>query len=211
MAFINLRQREIQIKIVYWGPSGSGKTANLRHINSRLNDCLQSKLLTITPDGNRTVFMDFMAFTMPDINGFDLKVRLYTVPGHPQYAQIRKTLLKGTDGIVFVADPSLMRKANMMSLLDLCSNLLANGKNIARIPLVFQINKCDLSGKNCAVLDPSTILRDLNSEYGRPYFVASAAEGKNVFTTLKQIISTVMDQVETRFKEAVIEQQRRVS
>jgi signal recognition particle receptor subunit beta len=208
MAFINLRQREIQIKIVYYGPPGSGKTATLRHINSRLSGSLQSRLLTISPDGTRTVFLDFLAFTVPDIHGFDLKVRLYTVPGHPQYAAVRRTLLKGTDGIVFVADPSAMRKTNMMALLDLCSNLLANGKNIARIPLVFQINKSDLSGAHCAVLPASTLLHDLNSEYRRPYFAASAAKGKNVFTTLKTIIAAVLDQVETRYNEAESERRR---
>lgn len=208
MAFINLREREIQIKIVYYGPANSGKTTNLRHISSHLQDSLQSRLLTITPDGSRTVFLDFMVFTMSGINGFDLKVRLYTVPGHPQYAQVRKTLLKGTDGIVFVADPSAMRKTNMMSLLDLCSNLMAHGKNIARIPLVFQVNKCDLGTRERVLLAPSTLLYDLNNEYRRPYFVASAAEGKNVFCTLKKIISMVMDQVESKYKEATIERRR---
>ena len=210
MAFINLREREIQIKVVYYGPAGSGKTANLRHINAHLDDRLESRLLTISPDGNRTVFLDFLAFTLADAHGFDLKVRLYTVPGHPPCAHVRKTLLKGTDGIVFVADPSAMRKTNMMSMLDLCSNLLANGRNIARIPLVFQINKTDLSGKDCAVLPPSALLRDLNSEYRRPYFMASAAQGRNVFATLKTIISIVLDQVEFKYNE-VERERRRVS
>ena len=208
MAFLNLREREIQLKIVYYGPANAGKTANLRHISSRLRDSLQSRLLTITPDGTRTVFLDFMAFTITNINGFDLKVRLYTVPGHPQYAQVRKTLLKGADGIVFVADPAAMRKTNMLSLLDLCSNLLANGKNIARIPLVFQVNKCDLGEREHVLLPPSTLLHDLNSEYRRPYFIASAAEGKNVFCTLKKIIAMVMDQVESKYREVASERRR---
>ena len=123
MAFINLRAREIQIKIVYYGPAHSGKTANLRRIYALYRNRLQSRLLTVTAGDERTIFLDFMTFTVPRINGFDLKVRIYTVPGHEPCAEIRKTVLKGADGIVFVADLSAMRKTNIMSLIDLRSNL----------------------------------------------------------------------------------------
>jgi len=201
MAFINLRAREIQIKVVYYGPAGSGKTANLRRIDSLHRNGVQSRLLTVTAGGERTVFLDFMALTIPRVNGFDLKVRIYTVPGHETYAETRRTILKGADGIVFVADPSAMRKTNIMSLLDLRSNLRANGKDLARIPLVFQFNKADLAEKGKLLLPATTLLADLNCEYRRPYFVASALKGRNVVATLKKIITSTMDAVEKRYHE----------
>src|SRR5512137_1565373 len=122
MAFINLRAREIQVKIVYYGPAQSGKTANLRRIYALYRNSLQSRLLTVTPGEARTTFLDFMTFTVPRVNGFDLKVRIYTVPGHEHCAEIRKTILRGADGIVFVADLSAMRKTNILSLIDLRTN-----------------------------------------------------------------------------------------
>jgi mutual gliding-motility protein MglA len=201
MAFINLRAREIQIKIVYYGPAHSGKTANLRRIYAIYRNSLQSRLLTVTAGDERTVFLDFMTFTVPRINGFDLKVRIYTVPGHEHCAEIRKTVLKGADGIVFVADLSAMRKTNIMSLIDLRSNLRALGKDLARIPLVFQLNKCDLGDQGTLLLPAATLLSDLNGEYRRPYFVASAVKDKNVVSTLKKIITTTMDAVEKRYHE----------
>jgi GTPase SAR1 family protein len=201
MAFINLRAREIQIKIVYYGPAHSGKTANLRRIYALYRNSLQSRLLTVTAGDERTIFLDFMTFTVPRINGFDLKVRIYTVPGHEPCAEIRKTVLKGADGIVFVADLSAMRKTNIMSLIDLRSNLRSLGKDLARIPLVFQLNKCDLGERGTLLLPAATLLSDLNGEYRRPYFVASAARGKNVVSTLKKIITTTMDAVEKRYHE----------
>jgi mutual gliding-motility protein MglA len=201
MAFINLRAHEIQIKIVYYGPAQSGKTANLRHIYSLYRSSLQSELLTVAAGGERTVFLDFMAFTVPQVNGFDLKVRIYTVPGHDRHGEVRRTILKGADGIVFVADLSAMRKTNIMSLIDLRTNLRAHGKDLTRIPLVFQFNKCDLAEQGALLLPATTLLADLNGELRRPYSVASALKGKNIISTLKKIITTTMDAVEKRYHE----------
>lgn len=201
MAFINLRTREIQIKIVYCGPAQSGKTANLRYLYHKHKNSLPSKLLTVTAGGDRTIFFDFLPFTLSAINGFDLKVRLYTVPGHDLYEETRKTILKGVDGIVFVADASAMRKANILALKDLQSNLAFHGKSLARIPLVFQFNKYDLAEQGVLHLPHTTLLNDLNSSYRKPYFVASALKGKNVVATLKKIITMTVDAVETRYRE----------
>jgi GTPase SAR1 family protein len=203
MAFINLRAREIQVKIVYYGPAQSGKTANLRRIYSLYRDSLDSKLLTVTAGGERTLFCDFMAFTVPQVKGFDLKVRIYTVPGHEHSGEVRKAILKGTDGIVFVADLSAMRKTNMLSLIELRSHLRAHGKDLARIPLVFQLNKCDLGEGGTLLLPEPTLLGDLNREYRRPYFPASAAKGRNVVATLKAIITSTMDAIEKRYHEVI--------
>lgn len=201
MAFVNLRTREIQVKIVYCGPVRSGKTANLRNLYHMHKTSFPSKLLTVTAGGDRTVFFDFLPFTLPGVNGFDLKVRLYTVPGHDRYEETRRTILKGVDGIVFVADASAMRKANILSLKDLQSNLSAHGKSLERIPLVFQFNKYDLAEQGVLLLPHTTLLNDLNRSYRRPYFVASALEGKNVLAVFKKIIILTVDAVEKRYRE----------
>lgn len=201
MAFINLRTREIQIKIVYCGPAHSGKTANLRYLYHTRPSAFPSKLLTVTAGGNRTVFFDFLPFTLYAVNGFDLKVRLYTVPGRDLYEETRKTILKGVDGIVFVADASAMRKTNILALKNLQSNLSAHGKSLARLPLVFQFNKYDLAEQGALLLPHTTLLSDLNSSYRKPYFAASAQKGKNVAATLKKIITMSVAAVEKRYRE----------
>jgi hypothetical protein len=201
MAFINLRTREIQIKIVYYGPAGSGKTANLRHIYARCKDALPGKLLTVSAGGDPTIFLDFLPITITGIDGFALKVRIYTVPGDEYYNETRKTILRGVDGIVFVADASAMRKANILALKNLQSNLLTYRKHLARMPLVFQFNKYDLEEQGALLLPPSTLLNDLNRPYRKPYFVASALQGRNVVATLKKIITVTMDTVAKRYRE----------
>jgi len=201
MAFINLRTLEIQIKIVYYGPAQSGKTANLRYIYATYRDALPSKLLTVSAGGDHTVFLDFLPIAVTGIDGFTLKVRIYTVPGHELYDETRKTLLRGVDGIVFVADASAMRKANILSLKNLQSNLLMYRKDLAQIPLVFQFNKYDLEEQGALLLPRTTLLNDLNSLYRKPYFMASALKGRNVVATLKKIITMTMDAVEKRYRE----------
>lgn len=201
MAFINLRTREIQIKIVYYGPAHSGKTTNLRYIYTTYRDALPSQLLTVNAGGDHTVFLDFLPITLTGIDGFTLRVRIYTVPGHELYDETRKTVLRGVDGIVFVADASAMRKANILSLKNLQSNLLIYRKDLAQIPLVFQFNKYDLEEQGALLLPRTTLLNDLNSPYRKPYFVASALKGKNVVATLKKIIIVTMDAVGKRYRE----------
>jgi len=201
MAFINLRTHEIQIKIVYYGPEQSGKTANLRYIDTTYQEVLPSKLLTVNAGGDPTVFLDFLPITITGIDGFSLKVRVYTVPGHDLYDETRKTILRGVDGIVFVADASAMRKANILSLKNLQSNLRMHHKDLALIPLVFQFNKYDLEEQGALLLPPTTLLNDLNRQYRKPYFVASALKGKNVVATLKKIITLTMDAVEKKYRE----------
>jgi signal recognition particle receptor subunit beta len=201
MAFINLRTLEIQIKIVYYGPAQSGKTANLRYIYATYPDALPSKLLTVSAGGHDTVFLDFLPITVAGIDGFTLKVRIYTVPGHELYDETRKTVLRGVDGIVFVADASAMRKSNILSLKNLQSNLATYRKDPARMPMVFQFNKYDLEEQGALILPRTTLLSDLNSAYRKPYFVASALKGTNVAATLKKIITLTVDAVVKRYRE----------
>ena len=188
MAVINLKKKEIQVKIVYYGPGKSGKTTNLMYIYSKYFDQIKSKLISIDTFGDRTVFFDFMPFNLGKLNGFDIKVQLYTVPGQPKYDATRKVVLNGVDGVVFVADMEKnQRKENISSLKNLHKNLLKYNKNIFKIPLVFQFNKADLVAKKAPILPIDQMAKELNSKLRKPYVAASALTGKNVALTLKKI------------------------
>ena len=188
MAVINLKKKEIQVKIVYYGPGKSGKTTNLMYIYSKYFDQIKSKLISIDTFGDRTVFFDFMPFNLGKLNGFNIKVQLYTVPGQPRYDATRKVVLNGVDGIVFVADMEKnQRKENINSLKNLHRNLLNYNKSIFNIPLVFQFNKADLLAKKAPVLHVDQMAKELNGKLRKPYVAASALTGKNVALTLKKI------------------------
>ena len=190
MAVINMKKKEIQVKIVYYGPGRSGKTTNLLHIYSKFNSRIQSKLVSIDTFGDRTVFFDFMPFNLGKLSGFDIKVQLYTVPGQPKYDATRRVVLNGVDGVVFVADmEKSQRKENILSLRNLHQNLLQYNKNIFSIPLVFQYNKADLKAQNIPVMPVEMLSRELNARLRKPYVAASALTGKNVALTLKKITS----------------------
>lgn len=190
MAFINLKKREIKVKIVYYGPGQSGKTTNLIYIYSKFQDQIRSKMLSIDTFGDRTIFFDFLPFNLGKLSGFNIMVQLYTVPGQIAYKATRQLVLRGVDGIVFVADISeSKRKENIISLKDLHHNLMLYNKSIANIPMVFQFNKIDLAQKNVPVLKRNILTKDLNNRLKRPYFLASALKGHNVTSTLKKITS----------------------
>jgi len=190
MAFINLKKKEIQVKIVYYGPGKSGKTTNLMYIFDRFNAQIKSELISIDTSGDRTVFFDFMPFNLGRLNGFDIKVQLYTVPGQPRYDATRKLVLNGVDGIVFVADMlKVRRQENINSLKNLHRNLMGYNKSVFKIPLVFQFNKADLMKQDIPVLTAEVLAKELNSRLRKPYFAASALTGQNVAPTLKKITS----------------------
>jgi small GTP-binding protein len=190
MAFINLKTKEIKIKIVYYGPGQSGKTTNLIYIYSKFRNQIRSKMITIDTSGDRTIFFDFLPFNLGKLNGFNIMVQLYTVPGQVRYRATRELVLRGADGVVFVADMSkTKRRENIISLKDLHHNLMKYNKRILNIPLVFQFNKLDLVKKNLPLLSTKRLDRDLNSKLKRPCFTASALKGYNVASTLKRITS----------------------
>jgi small GTP-binding protein len=190
MAFINLKTREIQIKIIYYGPGRGGKTTNLQYIYNNYHNRLKSKMVTINTNGDSTLFFDFMPFKLGKIDGFDTTVQLYTVPGQIRYNQTRKLVLNGVDGIVFVADLlSSQRYRNVISLKNLHENLREYNKNIFKTPLVFQYNKVDLAKNGIPILSPKILDKDLNSKLKKPAFTASALTGINVAESLKTIIS----------------------
>lgn len=190
MAFINVRDKQIQLKIVYYGPGQGGKTTNLLYINKNFSTKIKSEMVTIDTYGDRTVFFDFFPFDLGQINGFDVKIQVYTVPGQTKYDATRKLVLNGVDGIVFVADMlATMRRKNILSLKNLQENLKAYNQNIFKIPLVFQFNKVDLFQKGYPILPEKLLVNDLNRQLKRPWILASALNGENVALTLKRIIS----------------------
>lgn len=193
MAFINLKDKLIQAKIVYYGPGKGGKTTNLEYIYNKCREQINSKMVTIKTEGDRTLFFDFFPFDIGRIEGYDVKIQLYTVPGQVKYNSTRRLVLKGVDGIVFVADSAEERRnANILSLKNLQENLTLYKKNIFEIPLIMQYNKRDIAKEGIPILDLETMEKDLNGDLKVPSFEASALKGDNVIPTLKKIISATM-------------------
>jgi signal recognition particle receptor subunit beta len=200
MAFINLKNKEIQMKIVYYGPGRGGKTTNLKYIYDTFGDRINSKMLTIKTQGDRTLFFDFFPFELGRINGFKVKVQLYTVPGQIKYNATRRLVLNGVDGVVFVADSTMVRRqSNFYSLKNLYQNLKHYRKDIFKLPFVFQYNKMDLTTKGVPLMGADTLEKDLNRQLMKPSFAASALDGTNVAATLKKIISMTVASVKTNF------------
>lgn len=199
MAIISFRTDEIHCKIVYYGPGRGGKTTNLITIHKALGHQARGELLSIDTAGDRTLFFDFLPMDLGSIGKFRIKISLYTVPGQVRYNDTRKLVLKGVDGVVFVADSlEARRNNNVESLINLDDNLRGQGKGIAAIPLVMQYNKRDLSGTKVAVSSVEEMERDLNRDRRHPSFLASALKGDGVRETFKKIcIMTVVD-VSTR-------------
>jgi signal recognition particle receptor subunit beta len=199
--FINLKKREVQVKIVYYGPGRGGKTTNLEYVYNKFNDRIQSDIVSIKTQGDRTLFFDFLPFSMGTIKGFDVRVQLYTVPGQVKYNATRKLVLRGVDGLVFVADSmEARREKNILSLKNLHENLASYNESILKIPLVLQYNKRDLSEQGIPLLSVETLEKDLNSKLKVPSFEASAIEGTNVVTTMKKIITLTMASLEGQLK-----------
>ncbi len=199
MSFINLKEKVVQVKIVYYGPGRCGKTTNLEYINSKFRDQIQSEMVSLKTHGDRTLFFDFLPFDMGQIKGYDIKIQLYTVPGQVKYNATRKLVLKGVDGVVFVADAmEKQREKNIRSLNQLHENLQAYKESIFKLPLVIQYNKVDLKDHGVPILPTSVLQKDLNSRLQVPYFEASAITGYNVAATLKKIISSTVVSIQKK-------------
>ncbi len=197
MAFINLKDRVIQAKIVYYGPGRCGKTTNLEYIYKKCRLQIKTEMVSVNTEGDRTLFFDFFPFDIGKIRGYEVKVQLYTVPGQVKYNSTRRLVLKGVDGVVFVADSAADRRsANVASLKNLQENLNLYNKSLFKIPLVLQYNKRDLAKDGTQVLDIDLLEQDLNTDLKVPCFAASAVDGDNVIQTLKTIISLTMASLE---------------
>jgi signal recognition particle receptor subunit beta len=188
MSFINYSSREINCKIVYYGPGLCGKTTNLQYIYSKTNPDLKGKMISLATETERTLFFDFLPLALGQIRGFKTRFHLYTVPGQVFYDASRKLILKGVDGVVFVADSQVERmEANLESMDNLRLNLGEQGYDLDKIPLVIQYNKRDLP--NAA---PAEEMRRLLNTRGDPDFEASATTGSGVFETLKAVARAVL-------------------
>lgn len=193
MVSINYSAREVCCKIVYYGPGLSGKTTNLQYVHAKVPQNTRGKLISLATEADRTLYFDFLPINIGTINGFTAKFQLYTVPGQVYYNATRKLVLRGVDGVVFVADsqPDKMDE-NIESLTNLEENLLEYGYNLSDLPMVIQFNKRDLPG----VMTVESMNARLNSR-NLPFFEASATIGNGVFDTLKLVIRLVLEKAKS--------------
>lgn len=188
MSFINFAAREINCKIVYYGAGLGGKTTNLQHIFDKTNEKQKGKMISLATETDRTLFFDFLPLDLGTVRGFKTRFHLYTVPGQVFYDASRKLILRGVDGVVFVADSQPERMdANMEALENLQDNLKEHGYDFNKIPYVLQLNKRDLPN----VLSVDDLKKELLKK-SEPVFEAVAFQGSGVFETLREVARQVL-------------------
>lgn len=188
MSFINFAAREINCKVVYYGAGLGGKTTNLQFIFDKTTDKQKSKMISLATETDRTLFFDFLPLDLGTVRGFKTRFHLYTVPGQVFYDASRKLILRGVDGVVFVADSQEQRMdANIEALENLQENLKEHGYDFRKIPYVLQLNKRDLP----SALPAADLSRELVKK-NEPVFEAVAFKGQGVFETLKEIARQVL-------------------
>ncbi len=194
MAFINYSSREINLKLVYYGPGLGGKTANLTWIYDKTDDQTRGKMISLATETERTLFFDFLPLALGTIKGFRTRFHLYTVPGQVFYDASRKLILKGVDGIVFVADSQIERMdANLESMDNMIANLTEYGLQLETVPWVIQYNKRDLP----SAVEVDELSRLLNPTK-IPEFEAVAINGTGVFETLKTVAKLVLHDLKSK-------------
>ena len=188
MSFVNYVNKEVNCKIVYYGPGLGGKTTNIQYVYQKTSGDSKGNIISLNTEIERTLFFDFLPLDLGEIRGFKTRFHLYTVPGQVFYEASRKLILRGVDGDVFVADSQVERmEANLESLKSLEKNLVDQGYDITKIPLVMQWNKRDLPNTT-GVKD----LHDALNKWGVPEYEAVAVKGTGVFDTLKMISKLVL-------------------
>ena len=188
MSFINFAAREINCKIVYYGAGLGGKTTNLQHIFERTAEKQKGKMISLATETDRTLFFDFLPLDLGTVRGFNTRFHLYTVPGQVFYDASRKLILRGVDGVVFVADSQAERMdANLEALDNLHDNLKEHGYDFSKIPYVLQFNKRDLP----SAVSTDVLRRELQRK-NEPIFEAIASHGSGVFETLKEVAKQVL-------------------
>ena len=191
MPFINFPAREINCKLVYYGPGLGGKTANLQWIYEHTGTSQKGKMVSLATETDRTLFFDFLPLDLGTVRGFKTRFHLYTVPGQVFYDASRKLILRGVDGIVFVADSQQERMdANIEALDNLMANLHEHGYDFHKIPYVLQLNKRDLPN----ILPADTLSKELCKK-NEPVVEAVAFQGVGVFETLKEIARQVLTEL----------------
>jgi signal recognition particle receptor subunit beta len=198
MSLVNYSTREITCKIVYYGPGRSGKTSNLQYVHTFVPEDRKGAMVSLATETDRTLFFDFLPLDLGLISGYRTRIQLYTVPGQVYYNATRKLVLRGADGVVFVADSQREQlEENLESFRNLHENLLEEGVNPREFPLVIQYNKRDLPG----VLPVSELESVLNFR-GVPAVAACAVTGSGVFETLRHASQLVLQNLSRRFKAA---------
>jgi len=188
MSLFNYSSREINCKIVYYGPGLCGKTTNIQYVYNKVDPGTKGKLITLATEMDRTLFFDFLPLELGTVKGFKTRFHLYTVPGQVYYDASRKLILRGVDGIVFVADSQTSRyDANIESLYNLHENLEEYNLRIEDIPFVIQYNKRDMPD----IISHEELEQELNPE-GYPSYEAVAVRGDGVFDTLKAVAKGVL-------------------
>lgn len=195
MSTINFAAREINFKIVYYGPGLSGKTTNLKQIYDQLPADSKGEMVSLATEDERTLFFDFLPLDLGRVNNFKTRFHLYTVPGQVFYNSARKVILRGVDGVVFVADSSPARlRANAESLRDLRENLQEYNLKMSEVPLVIQANKRDLPD----AIDIDMLKRVLDPQDQVPMFEAVAARFEGVFEPLRKVSTLVLKRLADR-------------
>jgi signal recognition particle receptor subunit beta len=188
VTFINYAAREINCKLVYYGPGLGGKTTNVQYIYERSAQPSKGKLISLATESDRTLFFDFMPLELGTIRGFRTRFHLYTVPGQVFYDASRKIILKGVDGVVFVADSQEARyEANLESLRNLRENLVEHARDLRTLPYVLQLNKRDTP-----TAMPADTLASALRLGEEPVFEAVAVQGLGVFESLKAAIRRML-------------------
>lgn len=207
MVFLNLATKQMTVKIVYYGPGLCGKTTNLQHIYQKTSPETRGEMVSLETEADRTLFFDLLPLEVGTIGEYKTKIQLYTVPGQVFYNTTRKLVLKGVDGIVFVADSQrTMADANIESFNNLKENLKELGLRLEEIPLVFQYNKRDLP--NLMTVEE---LNQLLNKNGYPFIEAIATQGKGVFETLKEISKTTLKHLRKKLTEEQAAQKKVVT
>jgi signal recognition particle receptor subunit beta len=189
MSMINYASREINCKIVYYGTGLGGKTTNLEYIYSRVNPETKGKMISLATETERTLFFDFLPIDLGEVRGFKTRFHLYTVPGQVYYNASRRLILKGVDGLVFVADSQASRaEANIESMHNLYENLETYGYDLGTIPFAIQYNKRDMAN----ILAPEELRAQINP-MGVPDFEGVAINGSGVFETLSCVSKLVVE------------------
>ncbi len=188
MPFINFPAREINCKLVYYGPGLGGKTANLQWIYDHTGNTQKGKMISLATETDRTLFFDFLPLDLGTVRGFKTRLHLYTVPGQVFYEASRKLILKGADGVIFVADSQEERMdANLETLENLQEHLKEHGLNFGTIPYVLQLNKRDLPN----IFTVERLSEQLRAK-GEPIVEAVAVTGTGVFETLRELARLVL-------------------
>jgi len=203
MAIFNIKNREIECKIVFYGPGRCGKTTNLEYIHKTFKKQVTGEMVSVNTEGDRTLYFDFLPMGLGQIKGCDVRVQLYTVPGQVQYRSTRKLVLMGVDAVVFVADSlEVRREKNMLSLKDLQDNLKEYNLSIFKLPVVMQYNKRDLAQQGMPLMTIEQMQRDLNRQLKAPFFEASALSGQGVGVTLKECLKLTLKALQKQTKWA---------